>query len=84
METLATEIIRELKISSKRWFIAFITVLVLWFATIGTFIWYISLPVEEYTIDVENDDGNANYIGDSGVINNGESDSNKETQSNTQ
>ena len=50
-ETLATEILHELKASSKRWFIAFITVLILWFATIGAFIWYISLPVEEYYED---------------------------------
>lgn len=48
-EKLATELLHELKQSSRRWFIAFITVLVLWFATIGIFIWYISLPVEEYT-----------------------------------
>ena len=48
-ETLATELLHELKASSKRWFIAFITVLILWFATIGAFLWYISLPVEEYS-----------------------------------
>lgn len=48
MENLATEILHELKMNAKRWFIAFITVLILWFATIGVFIWYISLPVEEY------------------------------------
>lgn len=60
-DTLATELLHEVKASAKRWFIAFIIILCLWFATIGVFIWYISLPVEEITI--ENDDGNANYIG---------------------
>lgn len=54
-ETLATEILHELKASSKRWFIAFLVVLVLWFATIGAFIWYISLPVEEYETYIEQD-----------------------------
>ena len=84
--TLATELIAELKASSKRWFIAFLVVLVLWFATIGAFIWYISLPVEEYETTIENSDGNANYVGNdlNGVINNGESESHEETQGNTQ
>lgn len=64
-ETLATEMLRELKATSKRWFIAFITVLILWFATIGIFIWYISLPVEEYeTYEVEqqSDRNSANNV----------------------
>ena len=64
-ETLATEMLRELKATSKRWFIAFITVLILWFATIGIFIWYISLPVEEYeTYEVEqqSDRNSANTV----------------------
>lgn len=75
-QSLATELLHELKAASKRWFIAFITVLILWFATIGVFIWYISLPVEESScVDILNDDGNANYIGRDAInsdINNGE------------
>ena len=75
-QSLATELLHELKVASKRWFIAFITVLILWFATIGVFIWYISLPVEESSyVDILNDDGNANYIGRDAInsdINNGE------------
>ena len=72
--TLATELIHEIKAQSKRWFIAFLVVLLLWFSTIGVFFWYISLPVEDETITVENDDGKANYVGKDlyGVINNGE------------
>lgn len=75
-QTLATELLHEVKLSAKRWFIAFITVLILWFATIGVFIWYISLPVSyEDVVSIENDDGNANYIGRDAInsdINNGE------------
>lgn len=44
---LATEMLHELKAQSKRWFISFIIVLILWFATIGIFIWYINQPIEE-------------------------------------
>lgn len=79
-QALATELLHELKQASKRWFIAFLTILILWFATIGVFIWYISLPVEyEDTVRIENDDGNANYIGRDLInseINNGENNSN--------
>lgn len=48
-ETLAAELLQELKASSKRWFIAFCTMVGVELATIGGFLWYISLPVEEYT-----------------------------------
>ena len=46
-QTLATEMLKELKANSKRWFISFLVVLVLWFATIGVFIWYLNQPIEE-------------------------------------
>lgn len=74
---LATELIHEIKAQSKRWFIAFIISLLLWFSTIGVFFWYISLPVDDETVTIENDDGNANYVGKDlyGVINNGENNS---------
>lgn len=71
--TLATEMLKELKASSKRWFIAFIVVLALWFATIGIFIWYISLPVEEIETteisDVSQDSGGGNNIVSGGDVN---------------
>lgn len=57
---LATELMHELKAASKRWFIAFLVVLGLWFATIGAFIWYISLPVEE-TTDIAQEADNDSY-----------------------
>lgn len=76
--SLATELIRELKSTSKRWFIAFIVVLSLWFATIGGFIIYLSLPVEETTTETvtqdADDNGNNNYVG--GDNNGGSTDSN--------
>ena len=59
--TLATEMLHELKASSKRWFIAFCVMVGLEIATIAGFLWYVSLPVDEVT--VESDGGNANYIG---------------------
>ena len=62
-ESLATELLHEIKSQAKRWFIAFIIVLLLWFATIGAFLWYISLPVEEIsTIEQNADDYSDNQI----------------------
>ena len=45
------------------------------FLTIVGFLWYISLPVEEYSTEVDNETGNLNYIGNdfNGDIDNGES-----------
>ena len=60
--TLATEILQELKASSRRWFIAFIIMIIIEIATIAGFLVYLSLPVEE-TVTVENEEGNANYVG---------------------
>lgn len=60
--TLATEILKELQASARRWFIAFLVMVAIEIGTIAGFLWYISLPVNE-TVSVENDDGNANYVG---------------------
>ena len=78
--TLASEMLSELKRSTKRWFIAFLVMLAVEAATIAGFLWYISLPVDE-TVTVENDDGNANYIGgDVGwSVNNNGKDNSEET-----
>lgn len=48
-ETLATELLHEIKASSKRWFIAFCIMVGVELATIAGFLWYVSLPIEEYT-----------------------------------
>ena len=59
-ETLATEMLKEIKATSKRWFIAFIITLCLWFATVIGFIIYeyYSLPVEETTTTYEQESDN--------------------------
>lgn len=74
-QTLATELMKELTLSAKRWFFAFIVMVILEICTIGGFMWYLSLPIDEVT--VESDDGNANYVGNDvmGAIYNGKSDS---------
>lgn len=80
--TLASEILAELKASARRWFIAFLVMLGIELATIGGFLWYISLPVEDDTVTIENDDGNANYVGrdiNGGSIYNGEDNSEEKT-----
>lgn len=78
-ENLATELLREVKAQSKRWFIAFITVLILWFATIGVFIWYISLPVEEFEITQDAENSNRSVQQIIGGNNYGETDVQEET-----
>lgn len=60
-ETLASELLHQIKMNAQRWFIAFIVMVCIELATIAGFLWYISLPVDEVT--VESDSGNANYIG---------------------
>lgn len=69
--TLATEILTELKASARRWFIAFLVMIAIEVATIAGFIWYISLPVEQESVEMENEDGNALYIGDENTVNGG-------------
>lgn len=51
-EKLATELLHEIKASAKRWFIAFIVMVLVEVLTIGGFLWYISLPIEESTSTV--------------------------------
>ena len=82
--TLATEILQELKASARRWFFAFIFMFCLELATIGGFLWYISLPIEDQQVTVDSKDGNANYIGDdlNGVLNNGKGNGKKDKESN--
>ena len=78
-KTLATEMLHELKASNRRWFIAFLIVLILWFATIGAFLWYISLPVDEMIVD-QYTEGDANAVVGIGDLNGYPSESNTETQ----
>ena len=49
-----------------------VVLIVAWFLSIAGLLWYCSLPAEE--VHIENEDGNANYVGNdlTGDINNGE------------
>lgn len=64
--SLALEMLKEVKAQSKRWFISFIIVLMLWFATIGVFIWYVNQPIEEVEATTTQD---ADTEGDNSPIN---------------
>lgn len=69
--------IEELGKQNKRIFTALIIVIVLWFATIGGFVWYLSnseIIAEVYDVTQDTTDGgDANYIGNNGDIINGSS-----------
>ena len=62
--TLASEMLHEIKATSKRWFIAFLVTLSLWFATIIGFILYeyYTIPVDETTIEQESDNQSRNLV----------------------
>ena len=79
-ETLATEMLREIKATSKRWFIAFLVTLSLWFATIVGFIIYeyYTIPVEEISHEQDADNQSRNLI--IGGDYNGETESNTQTE----
>jgi len=71
-QPLATELIKEIRAHSKRWFIIALVELVIIILIVGIFIWYLTLPIDEISIDAEG--GNANYIGRDleGALYNGE------------
>ena len=46
-QTLATEMLKELKENAKRWFTIAMVELFVIFGVIGALIWYINEPVEE-------------------------------------
>lgn len=71
-QTLATELLHEIKMSARRWFIIAVAELILILGLAGALVYYMSTPVEE--IQMNNKEGNANYIGDDlegDLINNG-------------
>lgn len=82
-QTLATELLHELKASAKRWFIIAVIELFIILGIAGGFILYLSLPVEDEIVTLESEDGNANYVGNdmTGAIYNGTSNGKKDTQS---
>lgn len=81
-ESLATELIRELRAQSKRWFITALVELGIIIAIVFAFIWYLTLPIDEITID-SGEGGNANYIGRDveGGLYNGENHTKEESSS---
>lgn len=74
---LALELLQEVKASARRWFIISIVELFVITALI-----LILLLVPQESVEIENQDGNANYIGNdmNGDINNGENQSDKEME----
>ena len=80
-QTLASEMLSELKAQNKRLFIALIIVLALWFATICGFVIYFYLPAEEVSVSQEVD-GDTNHligIGDSNNVSETDSNLSEET-----
>lgn len=72
--SFAWELIANARRDSKRWFIISMTILFLWFSTIGVFVWYLNqydfTSTSEITVDGK--DGSAFYQdGEGNVINNG-------------
>lgn len=61
-DTLAMELLKEQRTNAKRWFIAFIVVLGLWFATIGGFIAYLSIPSEVSSVEQQIEDSENNKM----------------------
>lgn len=60
--SLATELLAELKMSAFRWFVAFCVMVGVELATIGGFLWYISLPIEETEITQSSDNASQNNV----------------------
>ncbi len=67
-ESFAKELLKGYSAQAHRWFIAFIVVLIMWFSTIGMFIWYLNQPIEETTTEttttstIDQDSANDNTI----------------------
>lgn len=78
-ESLASELLHEVKSTSKRWFILFIICLIMLFATNLAWLYAWNLPAEETatetTITQDSDNASSNnFIGAGGVINGSETD----------
>lgn len=65
-ESLAMYLVKGYGKQAKNWFIAFIIVVCLWFATIGLFVWYLQLydfSSETTTIEAAQDGNGTNIVG---------------------
>ena len=86
-EKFAIELLREIKASAKRWFIAFCVMVGLEIVTIAGFMWYITLPVDEYSVSYEQEadnEGNNTIIGGDNYGSTTESNIQTGEESNTQ
>ncbi len=78
--TLAVELLHEIKRTSKRYFILFVITLIMLFATNTLWLYAWSLPVEETsvtttTVDQDSEDNGSNtYIDSEGDVDYGETD----------
>lgn len=81
--SLATELIAELKALTKRLFALLVIVTV--FAFVSNFVWIYAWfkPAEEKSVTVDGKDGIANYIGKEGDINNGKDCSERNQEKNS-
>lgn len=79
-DTLALELLKQLKSHSKRWFIAFLIAICTFFVSNLAWLYAWNLPAEEktesisteYDVDQDSEDsGTNNFIGNDGEINNG-------------
>lgn len=71
-QSLASELLHEVKATSKRWFILFIITLLMLFGTNMAWLYAWNLPTEETITELTSDDcSNANYINGQGDITNG-------------
>ena len=61
-DSFALELLQEIKTSAKRWFIAFLIMLFIEFLTVTGFLVYLSIPVEEYSVEQDADNGSYNMI----------------------
>ena len=70
-DNLATELLREVKATSRRWFILFIITLIMLCGTNMAWLYAWNLPSEETTTTItSDDDSNPNYIEGEGDITN--------------
>ena len=79
-DSLATELLKQIKLDKKRWFIIAMVELFIIFALIGIFFWYISLPIDADSVEQSVDGTGVNQVA-GGNIYGGNSESNPYTQS---
>lgn len=59
---IASEILHDYKLNNKRMFVIVLVLILLELCTIGGFLWYITLPTEEYAIEQSSDNDSNNIV----------------------